>query len=162
MGIERHALRGVELWSGDLMTQVLAATSTLFRDRDLFVHDGSKLRRFRVSAPVQALFFAIILSLVAWASFATAQLLSRPHDGASLSAATEARARQIEQRQALIEAALSGQKMDPALIEAASAGGRRGQGGPPPPGGGQAPAETGPRAHGAALRPPVAPPGGER
>jgi murein DD-endopeptidase MepM/ murein hydrolase activator NlpD len=104
------------------MTQVLAATSTLFRDRDLFVHDGSKLRRFRVSAPVQALFFAIILSLVAWASFATAQLLSRPHDGASLSAATEARARQIEQRQALIEAALSGQKMDPQLIAAAASG----------------------------------------
>ena len=30
------------------MTQVLAATGALFRDRDLFVHDGSKLRRFRV------------------------------------------------------------------------------------------------------------------
>ena len=41
------------------MTQVLAVTTGLFRDRDLFVHDGSKLRRFRVSAPLQAVFFVI-------------------------------------------------------------------------------------------------------
>ena len=32
----------------------------LFRDRDLFVHDGAKLRRFRLSAPVQALFFCLL------------------------------------------------------------------------------------------------------
>ena len=37
------------------MAQVLAAANTFFfRDRDLFIHDGSKLRRFRVSAPIQA------------------------------------------------------------------------------------------------------------
>ena len=47
------------------MTQVLAATSFVFRDRDLFIHDGSKLRRFRVSAPVQAVLFVILLALVA-------------------------------------------------------------------------------------------------
>jgi murein DD-endopeptidase MepM/ murein hydrolase activator NlpD len=103
------------------MTQVLVAANSLFRDRDLFVHDGSKLRRFRISAPVQALLFAIVLMLVAWASFATARLINPPHSQklASLNAATEARARMIEQRQALIEAALSGQRIDPALIEAA-------------------------------------------
>jgi len=111
------------------MTQVLAATTILFRDRDLFVHDGSKLRRFRVSAPAQAVLFIMLLTLVAWASFATAQLVSRSHNGASLSAATEARARLIEQRQAIIEAALSGQKMDPQLI-AAAAGGRLAKDGP--------------------------------
>ena len=110
------------------MTAVLAAT-TLFRDRDLFVHDGSRLRRFRVSAPVQAVFFVVLLSLVGWASFATAQLVARPHVSGSVSAATEARARQIEQRQALIEAALSGQKIDPELI-AAAAGGRIAKDGP--------------------------------
>jgi murein DD-endopeptidase MepM/ murein hydrolase activator NlpD len=112
------------------MTAVLAAT-TLFRDRDLFVHDGSRLRRFRVSAPVQAVLFVVILTLVAWASFATAQLFTRHSPGgfASLPAATEARARQIEQRQALIEAALSGQKIDPQLIAAAT-GGRIAQDGP--------------------------------
>ena len=60
------------------MTQVLASDGTLFRDRDLFVHDGSKLRRFRISAPVQAVFFVILLGLVAWASFATARLITRP------------------------------------------------------------------------------------
>jgi len=55
------------------MTQVLAATGALFRDRDLFVHDGSKLRRFRVSAPVQAVFFLVLMGLVAWSSYATAR-----------------------------------------------------------------------------------------
>jgi len=47
----------------------------------------------------------------------------------SLSAATEARARMIEQRQALIEAALTGQKIDPAMIAAAN-GGRVAKNGP--------------------------------
>src|SRR3978361_2146989 len=90
--------------AGIRMTQMLAATTGLFRDRDLFVHDGSKLRRFRVSAPLQAVFFVVLLGLVAWASYATAQLLTRPHSlqSMSLPAATEARARMIEQRQALI------------------------------------------------------------
>jgi len=109
------------------MTAVLAAT-TLFRDRDLFVHDGSKLRRFRVSAPVQAALFAVLLALVGWASFLTAQLVTG--HGGRISAATEARARMIEQRQALIEAALSGQKLDPAMIEAAAATGRLAKDGP--------------------------------
>jgi murein DD-endopeptidase MepM/ murein hydrolase activator NlpD len=117
----------VELWSGDGMTQVLASTG-LFRDRDLFIHDGKKLRRFRISAPVQAVFFVILLGLVAWASFATARLITRPHS--SLSAATEARARLIERRQALIEAALTGQRIDPAMIRAAATSGRLAKDGP--------------------------------
>jgi murein DD-endopeptidase MepM/ murein hydrolase activator NlpD len=115
------------------MTQVLAATTVLFRDRDLFVHDGSKLRRFRISAPLQAVFFVVLLGLVAWASYATARLLTRPRAVAqaiSLPAATEARARMIEQRQALIEAALAGQRIDPALIAAAVADGRIAKDGP--------------------------------
>ena len=101
------------------MTQVLAATGALFRDRELFVHDGSKLRRFRVSAPVQGFLFLILMGLVAWSAFATVRMILRPQ-AVSLSAATEARARQIEQRQAIIEALLSGQKVDPALIQAAA------------------------------------------
>lgn len=102
------------------MAQVLAVANTLFRDRDLFIHDGSKLRRFRVSAPVQAVLFLILMTLVAWASYATARLVTRPQGVSTLSAATEARARLIEQRQALIEAMLSGKTVDPALIEAAA------------------------------------------
>ena len=115
------------------MTQVLAATTGLFRDRDLFVHDGSKLRRFRISAPVQIFLFVILLGLVAWASYATARLVTRPRamaQSVTLPAATEARARMIEQRQALIEAALAGQKIDPQLIAAAVKGGRLAADGP--------------------------------
>src|SRR5437763_16127623 len=101
------------------MTQVLAATSTLFRDRDLFIHDGSRLRRFRVSAPIQAILFVLLLGLVARASYATARLVSRPQMFTGLPAATAARARLTEQRQALIEAALSGHKIDARQIAAA-------------------------------------------
>ncbi len=118
--------------SEGFMTQVLAAANNVFRDRDFFVHDGSRLRRFRVSAPLQFFLSAILVLLVAWAGFATARLLN-PTQGqklASLSAATEARARMIEQRQALIEAALSGQHVDAAMIEAAVNGGRLAQDGP--------------------------------
>jgi murein DD-endopeptidase MepM/ murein hydrolase activator NlpD len=109
------------------MAQLLVATTSLFRDRDLFVHDGSKLCRFRISAPIQAVLFLILLGLVAWASYATARLIARPHvlkDLASLSAATEARAQMIERRQTLIEAALAGQKIDSQLIAAAAGTGR--------------------------------------
>jgi murein DD-endopeptidase MepM/ murein hydrolase activator NlpD len=115
------------------MTQALAATTGLFRDRDLFVHDGSKLRRFRVSAPLQAVLFLTILGLVGWASYATARLIGRPTAvaaPATLPAATEARARLIEQRQALIEAALAGQRIDPQLLVSAAQGGRIASGGP--------------------------------
>ena len=76
------------------MTQVLAATSTLFRDRDLFIHDGSKLRRFRVSAPFQAFLFVILLGLVAWASYATARLAARPRVVGSVSVAVRGSAQQ--------------------------------------------------------------------
>jgi murein DD-endopeptidase MepM/ murein hydrolase activator NlpD len=105
------------------MTQVMALTTGLFRDRDLFIHDGSRLRRFRISAPLQAVFFVLLLGLVGWASYATAQLVARPQvSNLSLPAATEARARMIEQRQALIEAALAGQKLSPDQIAAATGG----------------------------------------
>ncbi len=122
--IERCALSCAtpELLKRGKMTQVLAATGRLFRDRELFIHDGSKLRRFRISAPIQAVLFIIFLTLVAWSGFATARLVSAPQLS-GMSDATEARARQIEQRQAIIEALLSGQQVDPALIAAAAASG---------------------------------------
>jgi murein DD-endopeptidase MepM/ murein hydrolase activator NlpD len=110
------------------MTQVLAGTTALFRDRDLFIHDGKKLRRFRISAPVQAVLFVILLCLVGWASFATARLVTRPRS--TMTAATEMRARLLEQRQSLIEAALTGQKIDPALVQAAATSGRLAKDGP--------------------------------
>jgi len=110
------------------MTQVLAGTTALFRDRDFFIHDGKKLRRFRISAPLQAALFVVLLGLVAWASFATARLITRPRVG--VSASTEMRARLLEQRQALIEAALTGQKIDASMIQAAATSGRLAKDGP--------------------------------
>ena len=107
------------------MTQVLAATTGLFRDRDFFIHDGSKLRRFRISAPLQAVLFVALLGLVGWASYATTQLLTRSTTivrSVSLSEATEARAQMIEKRQAIIEAALAGHKIDQDLVDAATSG----------------------------------------
>jgi len=115
------------------MALVSAATTSLFRDRDLFIHDGSKLRRFRISAPLQAVFFMLLLGLVGWASYATVRLVARPSLGTttlSLPAATEARARMIEQRQALIEAALAGQRIEPQLVAAAANGSRLAMNGP--------------------------------
>jgi murein DD-endopeptidase MepM/ murein hydrolase activator NlpD len=100
------------------MTHVLATKSPLFRDRDLFIHDGAHLRRFRVSVRVQAVMVAAVLLLTIWAGFATIRFFAPEATGA-LTAATEARARQIEQRQALMEAALSGHRIDPSLIAAA-------------------------------------------
>jgi murein DD-endopeptidase MepM/ murein hydrolase activator NlpD len=110
------------------MSHALVAT-TLFRDRDLFIHDGTKLRRFRISASVQAFLFVVMLGLIAWASFATVQLLTRSRGG-SFTSAAEARARLLEQRQSMIEAALTGQKIDPAMIEAAATSGRLAKDGP--------------------------------
>jgi len=99
------------------MTQVLAATSALFRDRDLFIHDGTKLRRLRLSAPVQAALVLLLVGLVAFAGYASARLVARSQ-GLDVSA-PDTRTRLLEQRQALIEAALTGQKLDPAMVQAA-------------------------------------------
>ena len=103
------------------MTAVLTATrslpGSLIRDRDLFVHDGATLRRLRLSAPVQALFLALLVALVAFSGYSGARLIAGTTvHSAPLSDATEARARKIEQRQALIEAALAGDKLDTAAL----------------------------------------------
>ncbi|HEY7959531.1 MAG TPA: hypothetical protein VID20_05660, partial [Sphingomicrobium sp.] len=77
------------------------------------------------------MFFVTLLALVGWAGYATARLITRPHAVTmSLSAATEARARTIERRQSLIEAALAGQKIDPAQLAAAVSSGRVARDGP--------------------------------
>ena len=112
------------------MAQVLAAANTFFRDRDLFIHDGSKLRRFRVSAPIQAIFFAVTMMLVAWASYATARLVTgspapaitiAQADGyaaevARLTAETERRVQLIEARQLSLAAALADKDIDAASL----------------------------------------------
>jgi len=108
------------------MTQLSAATYALFRDRDLFVHDGSKLRKIRLSAPVQGLFFCFLMLLVAWSAYATTRLIA----SSPMTLDADARARKIEQRQALIEAILTGQAIDEKMIAAAADGGPAAEAGP--------------------------------
>ncbi len=109
------------------MAQHLTATPALFRDRDLFVHDGSKLRRFRISAPIQALFLAITVALIAWSSYSVAHLATEgapiavvaadgSADMAILVAETERRIQDIEQRQIALAAALADEDVDPASL----------------------------------------------
>ena len=128
------------------MSHLLTANAW-FRDRDLFVHDGSKLRRFRLSAPVQAFFFLCFASLVAWSVFSTVRLLqpapvltttaaANPavsQQVARIAAATELRVRQIEERQVILAAMLAGDDVDPKIVAQlgfAEATGNGGVGGP--------------------------------
>lgn len=96
------------------MAQLLTANA-LFRDRDLFIHDGSKLRRLRLSAPVQAIFFLCLATLVGWSCFSAAQMISGG-ESSSLSAAAELRAQQIEKRQELLTAMLAGAELSDAQL----------------------------------------------
>lgn len=96
------------------MAQMMTA-NVLFRDRDLFIHDGSKLRRIRLSAPVQALFFLCLLALVGWSCFSAARMIVGVEQP-SLSVAAERRAQQIEQRQELLTAMLAGADLTKAQL----------------------------------------------
>jgi len=104
------------------MTHVFVGTTALFRDRDLFIHDGAKLRRLRISAPVQIALVVLFFGLVAFAGYASARLVARSQG--HIVTASDDRTRLLEQRQAVIEAALTGQKLDPAMIEAAAKSGQ--------------------------------------
>ena len=93
------------------MTILANTKGRIIRDRDIFLHDGQHLRRVRLSVAMQAVVAALIVAVLAWSSFATLRMLTAPvasPDMASLAAATELRARQIEQRQELLAAMLSG------------------------------------------------------
>ena len=94
------------------------AIPKLLRDRDLFVHDGSHLRRVRLSVPVQMAMLVAMLLMVAWTGFSTVRMIAGSSsavvsgDLAQLTAATELRARQIEQRQQILAAMLAGESVD--------------------------------------------------
>jgi murein DD-endopeptidase MepM/ murein hydrolase activator NlpD len=109
------------------MTQAVIANAGLFRTRDLFLHDGSHLRRLRVSAPVQMAMLVLMVLLFAWSAYSAFRLFVVPapvaaapaaisSDIARLAAATEARVQQIEQRQKILAAMIAGQKVDPEVI----------------------------------------------
>ena len=132
------------------MSTVLTATSGLFRDRDFFVHDGTQLRRFRLSANTQIVFFVGLMALVAWSSYAFARFMtpvSSPAAAAAVSssgdysaevaklaAETERRVQVIEQRQLALAAALAGENVDAATLQRLGfyppKSGHEGQGGP--------------------------------
>lgn len=96
---------------------------TFFRPRDIFLHDGTSLRRLRIGAKVQmaAVFAAFVL--LAWSTFATvgtiaamnsdvarmqAQLTSMEQDVAAMREQTRTHAALLERRQAFLASILSG------------------------------------------------------
>ena len=100
------------------MSQAIAAAK-LFQARDLFVHDGSHLRRLRLSAPVQMAMLIAMVLLLTWSAYSAFRLFLVPtpqaaapaavsSDIARLAAATEARVQQIEQRQQILAAMIAG------------------------------------------------------
>ena len=114
------------------MTNFLAATSALFRDRDFFVHDGTQLRRFRLSASIQIVFAAALFALVGWSSYAVARLVTPAPAAATtaelastvdyaakvaqLAAETDRRVKLIEDRQLALAAALANQDIDESTL----------------------------------------------
>ena len=110
------------------MTKIQAATTALFRDRDLFVHDGNKLRRLRVSARIQAVLAVALAALVVFSAYslfrfvspaptaATAGTTQVPVEMARLAAATQQRIAEIEERQQLLAAMIAGEEIDPAVL----------------------------------------------
>ena len=108
------------------MTQAIA-TQRLFQSRDLFVHDGSHLRRLRLSAPVQMGMLVIMVLLLTWSAYSAVRLFLTPaspmaapaaisSDLARLAAATEARVQQIEERQKLLAAMIASGEVDTDVI----------------------------------------------
>jgi murein DD-endopeptidase MepM/ murein hydrolase activator NlpD len=101
-------------------------TTGLLRSHDLFVHDGTKLRRIRLSVPLQIAFLAVAAVMLAWSAFSAAHFLGTPEQQIvvgtddrqlqQLAAATEQRARLIEQRQKLLATMLAGGEVDPAAL----------------------------------------------
>jgi hypothetical protein len=101
-------------------------TTGLLSSRDLFVHDGTKLRRIRLSVPAQIIFSVAAALMLAWSAFAAAHFLGGGDKAAvvvsdqgqmqQLAAATEQRARLIEQRQKLLATMLAGGEVDPAAL----------------------------------------------
>jgi murein DD-endopeptidase MepM/ murein hydrolase activator NlpD len=128
------------------MTRILAASGALFRDRELFVHDGTKLRRMRISWRAQALFAMFIGLLVAFSSYSIVRFLAPvqaqtfssgiPVEMIRLAAATEQRVNEIEQRQQLLAAMIAGDEIDPAVLRRITSSSAEGVGGPLEPIGG--------------------------
>jgi murein DD-endopeptidase MepM/ murein hydrolase activator NlpD len=110
------------------MMQFVALSRGFFSDREFFIHDGQRLRRFRVSAPVQAFFFFLSLVLVGWSGYSAAQMfvgsaanraIVSPYAAQlkKLAAETDRRVQLVEQRQMALAAALADQDVDPETLK---------------------------------------------
>ena len=110
------------------MAQLLALPRTVFSDREFFIHDGQRLRRFRISAPVQAFFFILSVILIAWSAYSAAQIFVGQAAETSvvtpyaaqlkrLAAETDRRVQVVEQRQMALAAALADENVDPATLK---------------------------------------------
>jgi murein DD-endopeptidase MepM/ murein hydrolase activator NlpD len=110
------------------MAHLQALSGTVFRDREFFIHDGRQLRRFRLSASVQAFFCLVTAALIAWSAFAATQMFAQPvvekvtvkpfaAQIAKLAAETDRKVRLVEARQIALAAALEDQDIDPETLK---------------------------------------------
>ena len=108
------------------MARLLALPTGIIRDREFFIHDGRRLRRFRLSAPIQAAFLLLAAVLIGWSGYSAARLFApatapviTPYAAElkKLAAETERRVRVIEERQLALAAALEGEDMDPQSLK---------------------------------------------
>mgnify|MGYP003296083981 CR=1 FL=1 len=126
------------------MTNILAASGAIFRDRDLFVHDGRQLRRLRVSSDLQMLLALVLGLLIAFSTYSlvrvfmpapapAAVVATASNDISRLASVTEQKIKIIEDRQQLLASMLAGDNVDPAVlrqIATTSAAQSLGEGGP--------------------------------
>jgi len=126
------------------MANILAASGALFRDRDLFVHDGKQLRRLRLSGDLQMLLALMLGLLVAFSTYSMIRVFSPAavatpvattvsNDLSRLASLTEQKIKIIEDRQQLLASMLAGDNVDPAVlrhIATVNAAQSLGQGGP--------------------------------
>jgi murein DD-endopeptidase MepM/ murein hydrolase activator NlpD len=94
-----------------------------FKPRDLFLHDGRSLRRFRIGTRVQLAATATLTAVVGWSGYATAQyvitsngdvahmqaqIAEMEQDVAAIRTAADERAELLEQRHRLLASVVSG------------------------------------------------------
>lgn len=110
------------------MAHLLSFSGAIFTDREFYVHDGRQLRRFRISASVQAMLLFVAMFLVGWSAFSATQIfLSPAAEQATISpyaaqlrklaAETDRKVQVVEQRQFALAAALEDQDVDPATLK---------------------------------------------
>ena len=100
-----------------------ATIRTIFKPRDVFLHDGKSLRRFTIGARIQMAVAAAAFAILGWSVFATVEMIATmngdvammqrqvaqmQNDIAAIRTATVQRAALLEQRQNFLAELLSG------------------------------------------------------